>query len=85
MSAVAERYAVALADVATAHSTGETIRQDLASFLAEYTESADLRNALETPSLDHEVKNKIIAAVAAKMGLSAESAAAAMLDDHISI
>jgi F-type H+-transporting ATPase subunit delta len=72
LSAVAERYAVALADVATAHNTGETIRQDLASFLAEYTESADLRNALETPSLDHEVKNKIIAAVAAKMGLNAE-------------
>jgi len=72
LSAVAERYAVALADVATAHSTGETIRQDLASFLAEYTQSADLRNALETPSLDHEVKNKIIAAVAAKMGLNAE-------------
>jgi F-type H+-transporting ATPase subunit delta len=72
LSAVAERYAVALADVATAHNTGETIRKDLASFLAEYADSADLRNALETPSLDHEVKNKIVAAVAAKMGLSAE-------------
>ncbi len=72
MSAVAERYAVALADVATAHNTGETIRKDLASFLAEFADSADLRNALETPSLDHEVKNKIVAAVAATMGLSAE-------------
>ncbi|HEY0703064.1 MAG TPA: ATP synthase F1 subunit delta [Candidatus Acidoferrales bacterium] len=70
MSAVAERYAAALADVATAHRAGELVRKDLASFLAEYADSADLRNALETPSLDHEVKNKIIAAVAAKMGLS---------------
>jgi F-type H+-transporting ATPase subunit delta len=72
LSAVAERYAVALADVATARNQGERIRKDLASFLAEYAESADLRNALETPSLDHEVKNKIIAAIAAKMGLSDE-------------
>jgi F-type H+-transporting ATPase subunit delta len=72
LSAVAERYAVALADVATARNQGERIRKDLTSFLAEYAESADLRNALETPSLDHEVKNKISAAIAAKMGLSDE-------------
>lgn len=70
MSAIAERYASALADVAIAHNSGEAVRKDLASFIAAYSDSADLRNALETPSLDQTVKAKIIDAVTAKMGLN---------------
>jgi F-type H+-transporting ATPase subunit delta len=70
LSAVAERYAAALADVAIAHKSGETVRKDFASFIAAYSDSADLRNALETPSLDQALKTKIVESVAAKMGLN---------------
>jgi F-type H+-transporting ATPase subunit delta len=70
LSAVAERYAAALADVAIAHKSGEAVRKDLASFIAAYSESADLRNALETPSIDQDLKIKIVQSVAAKMGLN---------------
>ena len=70
MSAVAERYAAALADVAIAHRSGEVVRKDLASFIAAYSESADLRNALETPSIEQDLKIKIVQSVAAKMGLN---------------
>jgi F-type H+-transporting ATPase subunit delta len=70
LSAVAERYAAALVDVAVAGHSGERVRQDLASFIASYADSADLRNALETPALDQPLKAKIVASVAAKMGLS---------------
>ena len=70
MSAVADRYAAALADVAVAHNSGEAIRRDLAAFLETYYDSPELKNALETPSLEMDVKAKIIASVAAKMGLN---------------
>jgi F-type H+-transporting ATPase subunit delta len=69
LSAIAERYAAALVDVAIARNSGETVRRDLASFIAAYADSADLRNALETPALDQPLKAKIVASVAAKMGL----------------
>jgi F-type H+-transporting ATPase subunit delta len=70
LSAIAERYAAALADVAIAHNSGEAVRKDLASFIAGYSDSPDLRNALETPSLDQVLKTKIVKSVAAKMGLN---------------
>ena len=70
MSAVADRYAAALADVAVAHNSGEAIRRDLAAFLETYYGSPELKNALETPSLEHEVKAKIVQSLAAKMGLN---------------
>jgi F-type H+-transporting ATPase subunit delta len=70
LSAIAERYAAALADVAIAHNSGETVCKDLASFIAAYSDSTDLRNALETPSLDQVLKTKIVESVAGKMGLN---------------
>ena len=70
MSAVAERYAAALADVALERKSGEAIRKDLAAFVETFLASADLRNALESPAVDGAVKNKIITAIAAKMGLN---------------
>jgi F-type H+-transporting ATPase subunit delta len=70
LSAVAERYAAALADVAMAHKSGDVVRTDLASFIAAYYDSADLRNALETPSLDETLKTKIVETIAVKMGLN---------------
>ena len=70
MSAIAERYAAALADVATAHNSGEVVRKDLATFIAAYSNSSDLRNALEAPSLENSVKAKIVDSIAGKMSLN---------------
>ncbi|MFZ3217309.1 MAG: ATP synthase F1 subunit delta [Candidatus Acidiferrales bacterium] len=70
MSALAERYAAALADVALERRNGDALRKDLAAFVDTFFASADLRNALESPVLDRAVKNKVIAAIAAKMGLN---------------
>jgi F-type H+-transporting ATPase subunit delta len=70
LSAVAERYAAALADVALERKSGEAVRKDLAAFVDTFRASADLRNALESPAVDGGVKNKVIAAVSAKMGLN---------------
>ncbi len=69
MSAVAERYAAALADVAVERKNSETIRRNLAAFVEAFSSIADLRNALESPALNAEVKRKVIAEVAGKMGL----------------
>ena len=69
MSAVAERYAAALADVAVERKNSETIKRNLAAFVEAFSSVADLRNALESPALNAEVKRKVIAEVAGKMGL----------------
>jgi F-type H+-transporting ATPase subunit delta len=70
LSAVAERYAAALADVALERKSGEAVRKDLAAFVETFLASVDLRNALESPAVDGAVKNKVITAIAAKMGLN---------------
>ena len=69
MSAVAERYAAALADVAVERNNSETVKRNLAAFVEAFSSIADLRNALESPALNAEVKRKVIAEVAGKMGL----------------
>jgi F-type H+-transporting ATPase subunit delta len=69
LSAVAERYAAALADVAVERKNSETIKRNLAAFVEAFSSVADLRNALESPALNAEVKRKVIAEVAGKMGL----------------
>ncbi len=69
MSVVAERYAAALADVAVEHKNSETIKRNLAAFVEAFSSVADLRNALQSPALNAEVKRKVIAEIAGKMGL----------------
>ena len=69
MSAVAERYAAALADVAVERKNSETIKRNLAAFVEAFSSIANLRNALESPAVNAEVKRKVIAEVAGKMGL----------------
>ncbi|MGB9243404.1 MAG: ATP synthase F1 subunit delta [Candidatus Acidiferrales bacterium] len=69
MSVVAERYAAALADVAVERKNSETIKRNLAAFVEAFSSVADLRNALQSPALNAEVKRKVIAEVAGKMGL----------------
>ncbi|HKD65148.1 MAG TPA: ATP synthase F1 subunit delta [Candidatus Acidoferrales bacterium] len=66
---MAERYAAALADVAVERGNSETIKRNLAAFVEAFSSVADLRNALESPALNAEVKRRVIAEVAGKMGL----------------
>jgi len=67
--AVAQRYAAALADVALERKIAENVKRDLNSFAETYFSSPDLRNALDSPAVNREIKNKVIEAIAAKMGL----------------
>lgn len=69
MSVVAERYAAALVDVAVERKNSETIKRNLAAFVEAFSSVADLRNALQSPALNAEVKRKVIAEMAGKMGL----------------
>lgn len=71
MSAVAERYAAALAEVALERKIADKVKDDLRAFVDVYLSSADLRNAFESPVVSSEVKHKVIHEVAAKMGLDA--------------
>jgi F-type H+-transporting ATPase subunit delta len=70
LSAVAERYAAALADVVMGRKGAPDIPEGLAEFVHLFFASADLRNALESPAVDREVKIKIIDEVAEKMRLN---------------
>lgn len=71
MSATAQRYAAALADVAMEHKSAEAVKKDLGAFVEMFFSSSDLRNALESPAVNREVKVKVITAIAAKAGLNA--------------
>lgn len=70
MSAVAERYAAALADVVMERKGAPDIPEGLAEFVDLFFASVDLRNALESPAVEREVKIKIIDEVAEKMKLN---------------
>jgi F-type H+-transporting ATPase subunit delta len=68
--AVSSRYAAALADVAVEQKTGDRIKNDLNSFATAFSESADLRNAIESPALDRDLKHRIIEKIAERMDLA---------------
>ncbi|HKQ86482.1 MAG TPA: ATP synthase F1 subunit delta [Candidatus Acidoferrales bacterium] len=67
--AVARRYAAAMADVAMAKSSSQRVRADFESFVAAFYSAADLRNFLESPAVDIEVKQNVIKTLAARMRL----------------
>lgn len=69
MSVVAERYAAALADVAAEQKNSDAVKRELEAFVEAFFSIPDLRNALENPALNAEVKRKVIAEIAAKMGI----------------
>ena len=71
MSVTAQRYAAALADVAMEQKNAEAVKRDLAAFVDMFFSSADLRNALESPAVNRDVKQKVITALAAEMRLHA--------------
>lgn len=68
MSVVAQRYAAALADVAMEHKSADAVKRDLATFIELFYSTPDLRNALDSPAVNREVKNKVIATIAARAG-----------------
>ena len=70
MSAVAERYAAALADVVMERKGAPDIPEGLTQFVDLFFASGDLRNALESPAVDREVKIRIIDELAEKMKLN---------------
>jgi F-type H+-transporting ATPase subunit delta len=67
---LARRYAAALADVAIEQDKSEGVKSGLASFVEVFFESDDLRNFLESPSLDAEVKRRAIEKIAERMSLN---------------
>jgi F-type H+-transporting ATPase subunit delta len=71
LSATAQRYASALADVALEQKNGEAMKRDLVAFVEMFSSSADLRNALESPAVNRDVKLKVITTIVTKMGLNA--------------
>ncbi len=66
--AVARRYASALADVALEQIKADQVKTDLSAFVEAFYGSSDLRNFLETPAVGPELKRKVIAKLAEKMG-----------------
>jgi F-type H+-transporting ATPase subunit delta len=68
LSAAAERYAAALAEVALERKLADKVRSDLGAFVEVFLFSVDLRNALESPVVSSDVKHKVIHEVTAKMG-----------------
>jgi F-type H+-transporting ATPase subunit delta len=72
LSAIAQRYATALADVAFEHKDADKIRQDLPDFAQTFAESADLRNLLSNPSVGAEAKKSVASKIADKMGTHTE-------------
>jgi len=69
LSAVVQRYAAALADVAAERKIGDVVRRDLDAFAETFSSVADLRNALESPALNAEVKRRVIEDLAVAMKL----------------
>ena len=72
MSALAQRYATALADVAIERNKANAIKNDLASFTETYRGSADLQNFLSSPSIGADVKKSFLGNLAGRMQLQEE-------------
>lgn len=72
MSALAQRYATALADVALERNKASAIKNDLASLSETYRGSADLQNFLSSPSIGAGVKKSFLAKLAEQMQLQEE-------------
>jgi len=64
------QYATALADIVLQQGAAEPARKQLEDFLAAFNESADLRNALVSPSIVRDAKHGVIEQLVARMGSS---------------
>jgi F-type H+-transporting ATPase subunit delta len=72
LSAIAQRYAAALADVAFEHKDADKIRQDLSGFAEVFASSADLRNLLSNPSVGADAKKSVAGKIAERMSTHIE-------------
>ena len=72
-SAVANRYATAMAEVASkpgAEATFDQTLEQLRAFERAYAESADLRNVLASPSISIRQKQELVTGIGERIGLS---------------
>ncbi len=66
-TAIASRYARALADVVSRSGDYRRAQEDLAAFAAVYRESAELREVLKTPAISVADKTKVMQAILARI------------------
>ena len=78
-SGIAARYAAAVFDLAKEEGALKALETDIDALDAALAASADLRSVIDSPILSRDDQAKAIAAVAAKMGLSATLANALSL------
>lgn len=71
MSAIAQRYAAALADVAFERGEADPVREDLANYARAFASSADLRQLLANPSVGAAAKKSVAGEIARRMGTHA--------------
>ncbi len=67
--AAAQRYASALADVALEHKDADGVKRDLASFVEAFYSSPELRNFLDNPSVNPELKQRAVEKITEVMKL----------------
>jgi F-type H+-transporting ATPase subunit delta len=72
LSAIAQRYAAALADVAVEHKDADKIRKELADFVQAFAASADLRNLLSNPVVGAFAKKSVAGKIADKIDTHTE-------------
>lgn len=70
MKSASLQYANALADIAVQQGAGPAALKQVGDFADVYAESAELRNFLASPAVDHEDKHQVIEKIAARMGVS---------------
>lgn len=67
---IANRYAVALADVVAQAGDYPLVLKELQDFAAVYQESAELQEALLTPAISQHEKEKVLEAILARLEVS---------------
>lgn len=67
MTALAQRYAAALADVAIETDSARQVKSELASFAGLLAESADLKNFLPSPAVPRATKQAVIEKLLARL------------------
>jgi F-type H+-transporting ATPase subunit delta len=67
---VSKQYAKAFADIAIAQGAPQTAVRQLADFGEAFAASAELRNFLESPAVDTQIKHRVIEKIVAQQGAS---------------
>lgn len=78
-SNVARRYAKALLEIGIETSTLDAMVEELGAVAGAWSESAELRNALQNPLVAHDAKRQILGELATRLGLGQTSKNALLL------